>query len=214
MHVLLQCGASKCAGRAALLAVLIGGALLTMSSHAEDSTYVYAVQIRAVVQASPPQITLNWQPDPYGISSYLIYRKAKSDGFWGSGMVLPGSTTNFVDQNVTVGNTYEYQIVKNAARGYTGYGYIYSGINAPLTENRGKLVLIVESNATAPLAFELGRLQSDLVGDGWQVIRHDVSSNQSPTSVKNLIVADYQADPANVQATLLFGHVPILYSTN
>ena len=28
-----------------------------------DSTWVYAVQISATVQVSPPQITLSWEPD-------------------------------------------------------------------------------------------------------------------------------------------------------
>ncbi len=195
------------------------GALLVCAfsaapGRAEDATYLYAVQISAVVQTSPPQIVLSWQPDPYGVNSYLIYRKAKTDGSWGAGTTLPGSTTSFVDNNVAIGTTYEYQIVKYAKPGYTGYGYIYSGINAPLADTRGKLVLIVESNATQTLGLELSRLQSDLVGDGWQVIRHDVSSNQNPSSVKSLIVGDYQGDPANVQSVFLFGHVPILYSTN
>jgi hypothetical protein len=55
-------------------------------------------------------------------------------------------------------------------------------------------------------------LQTDLIGDGWQVIRHDVSSNDTPASVRSLIISDYNADPANVSAVFLFGHVPILQS--
>jgi len=88
-------------------------------------------------------------------------------------------------------------------------GYIYAGINAPLIESRGKLILIVASESAIGLDNELARLQSDLTGDGWQVIRHDVSSNDTPASVRSLIIADYNADPANVNAAFLFGHVPI-----
>src|SRR5204862_3692326 len=70
------------------------------------------------------------------------------------------------------------------------------------------------STYTANLANELTRLQTDLAGDGWQVIRHDVSPEDSPANVRNLIISDYYADPANVRAVFLFGHVPILQSGN
>jgi hypothetical protein len=50
------------------------------------------------------------------------------------------------------------------------------------------------------------------VGDGWQVIRHDVDRNDNPASIKALIMADYASDPANVRSVFLFGHVPVPYS--
>ena len=180
-----------------------------------DSTWVYAVQISAVAQVAPPQITLNWEPDMYGAISYTIYRKAKQDTSWGSPIAtLDGSLSQFTDYNVAVANTYEYAIVKAATLGYTGYGYIFTGINAPLVENRGKLILLVETNATANLSSELARLQTDLIGDGWQVIYHGLSSNDTPDSAKSLIVNDYNSDPANVKTVFLFGHVPVLHSGN
>jgi hypothetical protein len=82
-----------------------------------------------------------------------------------------------------------------------------------MIEDRGKLLLIVATNATATLTNELAQLQSDLVGDGWQIIRHDVSSNDYPQNVRSLM-NDYYADPANVNTVFLFGHVPILQSGN
>jgi hypothetical protein len=115
---------------------------------------------------------------------------------------------------VSVGIPYEYQIVKHATLGYTGYGYIYSGIEVPLTETRGKLLLIVATNNTASLSNELARLRSDLVGDGWTVLRQNVSSADSPAYVRGLITNTYYADPANVNCVFLFGHVPILQSGN
>jgi len=128
--------------------------------------------------------------------------------------MLSGSATNYVDTNVTVGSAYEYQITKAAILGFTGYGYIYAGIEAPLVENQGKLILIVANTYVASLSNELARLQNDLAGDGWTVIRHDVSSTNTPASVRNLIITDYNADPANVKAAFLFGHVPVLQSGN
>ncbi|MDB6035194.1 MAG: hypothetical protein JWM16_5532 [Verrucomicrobiales bacterium] len=186
--------------------------MLAVQSARADSTWVYTVQITASVQVSPPKITLTWAQDQYGANSYTVYRKGPSDTSWGSGTALSGATTTFVDNNVAVGATYEYQIVKAATVGYTGYGYIYAGINAPLNDNRGKVVLVVDNTFTSSLSNELGRLQSDLAGDGWTVLRRDVSRNDTPANVKAQITAAYQADPQNVKAVFLFGHVPILRS--
>ena len=189
--------------------------LVARSVNATDADWVYTVQISATVQVSPPRIMLGWEPDEYGANSYTVYRKAKNATSWGVPIAtLSGSTTNLTDSNVVADSSYEYRIVKAASLGYTGYGYIYAGINAPLTEGRGKLLLIVATNATTSLSNEMARLQSDLTGDGWQVLRHDVSSNGSPASVRTLITNDYYADPANVSAVFLFGHVPILQSGN
>src|SRR5262249_16295375 len=104
------------------------------------------------------------------------------------------------------------QVTKAGKVGYTGYGYIYAGMEVPATESRGTIVLVTAIETAATLAAELARLQTDLIGDGWQVIRHDVSSNYSPQSVRTQLQNDYRADHANVNAVFLFGHVPILQS--
>src|SRR5207237_10741958 len=54
----------------------------------------------------------------------------------------------------------------------------------------------------------------DLIGDGWVVIRHEVSQSDSVQSVKALIKTDYSTDPQSVKAVFLFGHVPVPYSGN
>ncbi|HYG35168.1 MAG TPA: fibronectin type III domain-containing protein, partial [Clostridia bacterium] len=92
------------------------------------------------------------------------------------------------------------------------YGYIYSGINVPMTEQRGTVILVVARESVIGLDYELARLHSDLIGDGWRVIRHDVSRNDTPQSVRALIMNDFYTDPANVNTVFLLGHVPILHS--
>jgi hypothetical protein len=188
--------------------------LSLIAARAEDQTFDYTVQISAVVQTNPPRITLSWPADIYGANSYTVYRKTKSATSWGTGTLLPGSFTSYVDTNVSVGSAYEYRIYEPSSIGHNCYGYIYAGINAPLTESRGKVILVVATNSALGLDSELQRLQSDLVGDGWSVIRHDVSSNDTPAFVKSFIVADYNADPSNVSALFLFGHVPIFHTGN
>ncbi len=139
------------------------------------------------------------------------YRKAPEATSWGTGTTLPGTATNYLDNNVVAGTAYEYQVVKATSQ-YTGYGYIYTGINVPMTDSRGKLLLVVDSTYSAALTNELAQLRQDLVGDGWTVIRLDVGRNDSVTSVKAQIKAQYLADPANVKSVFLFGHVPVPYS--
>src|ERR1051326_1515809 len=111
-----------------------------------DMTWLYAVQISATIQTNPPQIILNWEPDSYGADSYTIYRKLQADSDWGPGKILPGTRTNYSDTNVVMGAAYEYQIIKQATLGYTGYGYIFAGINASLIENRGTVELVVAAD--------------------------------------------------------------------
>ena len=198
---------------------------LAETARALDPIWVFTVQITATVQTSPPQITLHWPPEvgsapgQFVANSYTVYRKGKTDTSWGAPIVvLSGTATSYTDTGLSAGATYEYQIVKEATAygtfNYTGYGYIFCGIQAALTENRGTVILVVETSAAASLSEELARLQTDLIGDGWQVIVHGVSSNDTPAMVKSLIVGDYSADPAHVRTVFLFGHVPILQSGN
>jgi hypothetical protein len=81
-----------------------------------------------------------------------------------------------------------------------------------MTDNRGKLLMVVDNTHADALTNELGLLQQDLVGDGWSVIRLDVGRTDSVSSVKDKIKAQYSADPANVKCVFLFGHVPVPYS--
>ena len=129
----------------AAVALLTAITLSLTSARAVENTWDYSVQVSSAVQASPAKITLSWPQDTNGTpSSYTIYRKAPTDSSWGSGTTISGSTTTYTDANVTSGIAYEYRIVK-AAGSYTGYGYITTGINAPLVDSRGKVILIVDN---------------------------------------------------------------------
>ncbi|HEV2394933.1 MAG TPA: glycoside hydrolase family 9 protein [Verrucomicrobiae bacterium] len=187
---------------------------VTHTVRATEMTWEFSVQVSAAVQATPAQITLSWPQDQYMLpNSYTVYRKAPSDSSWGAGVLLPATATSYTDNHVTVGTPYEYQVVKVTSQ-YTGYGYVYSGINVPMTDSRGKLLLVIDNTYAASLTNELARLQQDLVGDGWTVIPIFVNRSDSVVSVKNLIKAQYAADPANVNCVFLFGHVPVPYSGN
>jgi hypothetical protein len=174
------------------------------------------IQLEAQVQTSPPQITLNWTADPNcGALGYQVYRKDATTTSWGNPIItFSSATTSYTDPSVAVGTGYEYKVEASCSDINTlnAVGVIYSGIELPLVENRGKVILLVDNSFTANLAIELAVLEQDLVGDGWTVLRHDVSRTDTVANIKALIQSDYNADPANVKALFLFGHIPIPYS--
>jgi hypothetical protein len=182
------------------------------TAFAVENTWDPSVQVSATVQTAPARITLSWPQDTNATpSSYTIYRKSPASTDWGSGTTIAGSSTSYSDTNISAGAAYEYRIVK-AASAYTGYGYITAGVQASLVDSRGKVVLVVDNSFTASLSTELARLEQDLRGDGWTVVRRDVARNATPASVKGVIKAVYDSDPANVKSVFLFGHVPVPYS--
>lgn len=173
-----------------------------------------AVELWANVQASPPTVTLNWVGQTS--SSYSISKKLKTASTWTSVVTgLSGTTTSYVDNNVSVGTSYEYLVARIApTSSNNGYGYINSGIEIPVVENRGKLILMVANTITTALTNEIKRLQDDLEGDGWVVNTMYVSPSASVTAVKAMISAAYALDPANTKALFLLGHIPVAYSGN
>lgn len=172
-----------------------------------------SVELSAMVQTSTPQITLNWVNNAT-TSQYFVYRKLKGGISWGAAVAtLTGTVNQYIDNTVTPGVNYEYRVIRSGT-GYTGYGYINSGIQVPATEFRGNLILLVDSTFITSLATEIGRLIDDLEGDGWNVIRHNVLRTGTPTHVKSFIVSDYSSDPTNTKAVFIVGHVPVPYSGN
>src|SRR5687767_990959 len=157
---------------------------------------LYAVEVSAAAQSSPDRITLSWRADP-NATSYAISR-SDSSGTWILLTNLPGTATQFVDNAVSTGRRYEYEILKATSQSYTGSGYVMAGLLAPPIEQRGKIILLVDSTWSTPLADELRRLQQDLVGDGWTVLRQDIPRTASVSHVKAAIQSLYHSDPQNV----------------
>ena len=171
-----------------------------------------ALEMSADVQVSPPAITLSW-PQARGATGYYIYRKDKAASEWGIALAhLQATETQFVDTNVVVGQGYEYGLEE--VGGSVAAGFIYSGIQLPVVEQRGKILLLVESSQATNLTAELTRLKYDLIGDGWQVMRHDISPSLPVPAVRAIIQADYQADPGNLRSVFIIGHIAVPYSGN
>lgn len=172
------------------------------------------VPIAITTNANPPAITLTFPARPTDTLT-IIGRKLINQTQW-QAIGLPGNATTFTDVNVSAGVGYEYIVVK---RGTTvpneRIGLTYAGVQVLTPFYRGKVILIVDNTLSGPLAFELDRLVQDLRGDGWQVIRHDINvATSTVPSVKAILRDEYNKDPDNVTAALLFGNIPVPYSGN
>jgi Ca2+-binding RTX toxin-like protein len=187
--------------------------IVTAPYSAED----LVVQVSAQVQTSlAPAVALGWPLDIQA-TGYTAYRRPAGSSDWGAAIgTRPGDSTGFIDTDVSDGLAYEYKIVQGQDFGLPqdaiATGYIAVGVNAPLVESRGTTVLIVDDTFSASLADEIARLQEDLVGDGWTVIRRDIPRAASVNDVKASIKSVYDDDPAQVKQVLLLGHLAVPYS--
>ena len=174
-----------------------------------------AVELRATIRQAPPRITLQWNAPPAHTTllSQTIYRRTSSAAPWTALADQPLTATSFVDNAVSVGVAYEYFVYRtyDGLPG-TGSDWLSAGIRAPLVEERGKVILLVDDTMAAPLATELAQFERDLTGDGWIVLRQDVSRTAAVTAVRAALQTLYSADPANTVALILFGHIPVPYS--
>ena len=191
--------------------------MATKPSFSQSTTSSFAVKLTATVQNNPPTITLNWPSNPYALGVTLYKRQLSGNTNFNSGWSLVSSNstfvTSYVDTQVTSGVLYEYKAVSSCVGYYDPViGMITTGINVPLNESRGKVILIVDSTNAQNLATELARLIQDLAGDGWTVIRHDVQPTDSPVAIRTVIQSDFSADPTHVKSVFLFGAVPIPYA--
>lgn len=175
-----------------------------------QSTADYTVQVSAVVQTSPPQITFSWPGSPTA-TSYTVYRKLKTQPLWSLVTNLPGTATGYTENAINVGDAYEYRFDRTEPT-YSAYGFIYAGIEAPLTEFRGIAIVVVDTTVLTNMQAEFHRFLTDLAGDGFEINRIDVDRNDPVASVKSQIVAAWNMDTLRSKTLILFGRVPVPYS--
>lgn len=168
----------------------------------------------ADIISAPPRVTLHW------VSSngkpVTIRRRVAGEPNW---TVLSTNATGmvFVDDSSTLrrGGVYEYEIDQRT---------LFVSIDAPPVENRGRVIVLVDRTVAAPLKQSLDDWTADLVGDGWEVIRHEVPRHDDRAwdqnsvnkryiddvaHIKSLIAADYRAAPDRTKAVVLVGHVTV-----
>jgi len=187
--------------------------LITLIGKAQTAKDI-SVLITCSVQAVPPKITLNWVALHASTTKIYIYRKLKDQISFGLPIdSVTGSATQYIDNNVSVNIGYEYAIYsKSSSPGYNAKGWIYTGINLQETEYRGKMLILYDSTFVPNLLPEFKILESDLIGDGWQISKQYVPRTAGVQTVKNIIRNYYYTDTVNSKAVLLVGHIAVPYS--
>lgn len=198
------------------LASLLIGAFSLIASLAQASSFDSVLLWEVAITNNPPTITLSWEKNTNQLQMIIGRRDLTND--IQSPWTLLLNTTNedvniFIDSDVELGKGYEYigtrSLTNPAAQ---KIGYLASGIELPLVESRGKLLMIFDGGFTDGLSYDYDLLTQDMVGDGWTVLRHDVPRSSSSRDIRNLIHADYTNDPDNVNTIFLFGRLPVAKS--
>lgn len=169
-----------------------------------------SVQLEAISQTLPNEVILNWKSHA-SATGYSIHRKLPNATSWGTTLAtLTASDSTYTDNTITAGTLYEYRVTRQAPT--TAFGYVISGVDTKLTYNNGIMILVVDSFFIPALNIEINQLVSDYEADGYYVKQLHVNRNQSVASVKSSIVSLYGQDPANTNAIMLLGHIPVPYS--
>ncbi|MBS1615622.1 MAG: T9SS type A sorting domain-containing protein [Bacteroidetes bacterium] len=181
---------------------------IASTSLSAQTTADYAIPITVQTQSSPPKILLQWKPRT-GATSYTVSRKAKSGTSFTLLATLGANDSSYTDASVSLDSCYEYAVLN--AGTIAASGYVLAGIHAAPLHHRGTLILLVDSTFTDSCRAELTQLMNDLRGDGWDLIRHDLSRSAKDTFVKSIILNDY-ATRSGVNALFILGHIAVPYS--
>lgn len=181
------------------------------STHAQTPIDA-SILINATIGSDGSSLELNWPQNPFA-SGYTLYKKEVDAVDWGDALAVLGPNENsYIDDNVDPKSFYEYKISMDGS--IQSFGYITAGILVSYENTRDKLILIIDNTFSEDLIVEIKTLINDLEGDGYTVIRHDVSREETVSNIKSIISEDYNADPENVKSVFLLGHIPVPYSGN
>jgi len=189
--------------------------LFAFGNAGAQSSQDATVPLSATVSLSPNSVTLNW-PNPSGDADLLVLRRTKGQmgNQWVQVLFDTSSTlTTYTDNiGIVLGQTYEYVIQRNTT--LSAFGYAHVAVRAPVVDNRGKILIIMDSITADAIGVELVRMKNDMRGDGWVTTPVKIGPSATVQSVKAMITAAYNADPTNLKSVLLIGDVPIPYSGN
>ena len=161
---------------------------------------------------NPPAVFLNWQnPQPSDIILRRRVKGAEGDT-WVELLNANSSMQNgYFDTGLDGNEVYEYALERKTGN-ITAYGYAFANFFTPVVDQRGKILVFIDSTTADQLGADLVTFKNDLRGEGWQTMPFKTGPSTSVQWVKNKILEIYNADPAHVKAILLIGNVPIPYA--
>ncbi len=189
--------------------------LFTTQSEAQLNAWHAAVQLNAVV-TGPTSIELQWDPTISPEGTIHVWRRVPVATGLGEYLgETPASSGSFAVEDADLSQVEEYvaqRVFKVNDQDRAGLGYITVGRELPAVDNRGRIILLVDASVADELESEIERLKRDLIGDGWQVVRHDVARDAAVPDVQKTVIDTWQENQAETKAVYILGHVPVPYS--
>lgn len=193
-----------------LLPLLCAFLCTTMLSAQTPQDAVVPLQLSAGL--NPPAVFLSWA-NPQ--ASDLILRRRVKGAAGDTWVELVNAQQTFLngyfDNGLDANETYEYAVERKTGN-LTAYGYAHANFFKPVVDQRGKILVFIDSTTADQLGADLVTFKNDLRGEGWQPVPFKTGPFTSVQWVKNQIVTAYNADPNQVKAILLMGNVPVPYA--
>ncbi len=171
----------------------------------------YVLMVNATAESDG--ITLTWKAQSFS-GSYIIYKRDQLSNYnWGTAIAtLPSSATSYKDLTATPGKSFDYRIIKTDGTNILSGGYIYAGNELKEVPYKGGIVLMIDSTYISSLQFEIARLESDLINEGWNVSKLYIGRKEIVTDVKNKLRNHIINWNKPTTSLLILGHVPVPYS--
>ena len=196
--------------------------LLIVCVSAEASeTYKRIVDISVNIDSTTDHkvFILSWDNSDSNAASYIIRRKLKTDNQWTFiAEISADEESEINDRPPDKFNALEYSIVKTTKdSSYNGYGYVYTGYDVKMPLERGIVLLLVDENVNELLPEKIERMEADLIGDGYTVIKRPVERvekfNPAAVSRTKSIIEDIQRRyPEKTITVIILGRVAVPYS--
>ena len=198
-----------------ILLTTLTTSLITTSTLSQNYGEQWTIEATAVVQESPAQISLVWEPNVNtAATTFLIFRKVKGTVGWGNSIAsLPNAKLTYTDLTAVAGVSYEYHIQYRTGNTIYAWGFVNAGIKTELNPNKGDILLMVDNSFINGLSTKITELEEDLYNDGWNVKTVSVDPTDSPSTVKSEITTQYNALP-NLKTVYFLGNIPVAYSGN
>ena len=168
--------------------------------------------------STSPSISIKWKTTD-DTKNIRIAKKRKTDDSFGNyqAFITDKTINEWKDSNVVKGIEYEYSI-EQFKDSCSAYAFFSAGIDIPLIEYRGRILLLIDSTVYEPLYNEINKLIEDICGDGWQVQirltpRAETFNKDKVEIVKNIILEELN-HPDSLRTIFLIGRVPVPYSGN
>lgn len=188
--------------------------LNTIFVFSQTASLNISLDVNIKVSKEPLSITLNWENPVNGnVNIFKVYRKGKTDNQWGNPLaILSSNARSFTDNSVKTGIEYEYYLESlSSSNSLLTQSYISAGIEVPINDQPGSMLVLVDSLFQKPLFNEIQTFKMDLISEGWNVVVHPISRTQSVSEIKAIIANAYQNN-TDLKSVLLMGHIPVPYS--